>query len=78
MRLACPIVHGADALERFPHLAGEAADGAVLEPLGNRDGFGGLELFNGLLLLIEIAGELDLGLDRARLVAERCRAPSGL
>ena len=58
------------SLQRFPHLAREAADGAVLEPLGNGDGLGGFELLDGLLLLVEIAGELDLGLDRARLVAQ--------
>jgi hypothetical protein len=35
---------GADALQRFAHLAREAADDAVLDPLGDGDGLGGLEL----------------------------------
>ena len=39
---------------------------------GMATAFGGLELFDGLLLLIEIAGELDFGLDGARFVAKRC------
>ena len=66
--------HRAHALEGFPHLAGETADGAVLDPLRDRDAFGRLELFNGLLLLIEVACELDFGLDCARFVAKRCPA----
>ncbi len=71
---------GADALQRFAHLAREAADGAVLDPLGNGDGLGSLELFDGLLLLLEVAGELDLGFDGAGFVAERgaCNGGSGL
>ena len=62
--------HGADALQRFAHLAREAADGAVLDPLGDGDGFGGLELFDGLLLLLEVAGEFDFGFDGAGFVAQ--------
>ena len=54
---------GTHALEGFAHLPRETADGPVLDPLRNGDGLGGLELFNGLLLLFEVAGELDLGLD---------------
>jgi hypothetical protein len=44
--------HGAHALEFFAHLAGKAAYCAVLNPFGDRDAFGCLELFNRLLLLI--------------------------
>ena len=60
---------GADALEGFAHLAREAADGAVLEPVGDGDGFGGFELFDGFLLLLEVAGEFDFGFDGAGFVA---------
>ena len=35
---------GANPLQRFAHLAREAADGAVVDPLGDGDGFSGLEL----------------------------------
>ena len=56
---------GANALEGFAHFAGEAADDAVVDPVGNGDGFSGFEFVDGLALLIEVAGELDLGLDGA-------------
>ena len=62
--------HGADALQRFAHLAGEAADGAVFEPTGDGDGLGSFESFDGFLLLLEVAGELDFGFDGAGFVAE--------
>ena len=71
MRLAWPMVMRADALQRFAHLARKAADGAVLDPVGDGDGFGGFELFDGLLLLLEVAGEFDFGFDGASFVAER-------
>ena len=61
---------GANALEGFAHLAGEAADDAVVDPVGNGDGFGGFELVDGLALLVEIAGELDFGFDGAGFVAQ--------
>ena len=48
----------------------EAADDAVVDPVGNGDAFGGFELGDGLLLLIEVAGELDLGFDGASFVAQ--------
>ena len=60
----------ADALERLAHLAREAADGAVFEPIGDGDGLGGLEAFDGLLLLLQVAGELDFGLNGASFVAK--------
>ena len=61
---------GTDALKGFAHLAREAADGAVLDPVGDGDGLGSFEFFNRLLLLLEVAGELDLSFDGAGFVAE--------
>ena len=43
MRLAWPSVDGADAVELFDHLAGEAGAGAVVEPVGDGAGFVGAE-----------------------------------
>ena len=70
--------HGADALEGFAHLAREAADGAVLEPVGDGDGLGGLETRDGLLLLLEVAGEFDFGFDGAGFVAAGGAEDGGL
>ena len=60
---------GAHALELFAHLARKPADGAIFQPLWNRDSLGSLQLLNRFLLLLEIAGELDLGFDRTRFIA---------
>ncbi len=50
--------------ELLLHLAREAADGGVVEPVGDGFGFGFLEALDGFLLLLEIAGVLDFGFDR--------------
>ena len=70
MRLAWPMVMGRTRSSVLAHLAREAADGAVLDPVGNGDGFGGLEFFDRFLLLLKVAGELDLGFDGAGFVAK--------
>src|SRR5438270_12683145 len=59
----------ADALELFIHLAREAADLGIVEPLGNDPLLGLLETLDGFALLVKIAGVLDLGFDRLHLVA---------
>src|SRR6185437_9020250 len=51
---------GADAFKSFAHLAGEAADDAIVDPVGDGDGLGGFEFVDGLALLVEIAGKLDV------------------
>ena len=38
-RLAWPMVTGTDTLQRLPHLPRKPADGAVLNPIWNRDRF---------------------------------------
>src|ERR1700680_3781274 len=65
--------HGADAVEGLLHLAGEAADAAVVEPGGDGALLGLLHALDGAALLVEVAGVLDLGLDRLHLIAD----PSG-
>ena len=57
---------GTNPLQLLLHLAGETADGLIFEPFGNGDGFGSFQLLNGLLLLVEIPGKLELGLDGTR------------
>src|ERR1039457_6656285 len=47
---------GAQAGELLLHLAGEAADGGVVEPGGDGFGFGFFEALDGLGLLLEVAG----------------------
>src|SRR6516225_1053236 len=53
---------GADFQELLLHFAREAADGAVVEPVGNGSLLGLLETVDGALLLAEVAGVLDFGL----------------
>ena len=60
----------ADALKFFIHLARESADRGVVEPLGDAAFFGPLEAFDRFLLLLEISGVLDFGLDGLEFVAE--------
>ena len=70
MRLACPMVTGRTR-SSFSRISRESPLMALYSShSGMRDAFRRLELFDGLLLLIEIAGELDFGLDRPRLVAD--------
>ncbi len=59
----------ADALQRLAHLARKAANRAVFDPVRDGDGFGCLEAGNGLLLLLQIPGKLDLRFDCTGLVA---------
>jgi hypothetical protein len=59
----------ADFEEFLLHLAGEAADGAVVEPVRNGALLGLLEAIDGALLLMEVAGVLDFGLDGLELVS---------
>ena len=61
---------GADAVEFFDHLAGEAGAGAVVEPVRNGAGFVVAETLHGALLLGEVAGEFDSGFDGLQLVAD--------
>ena len=55
--------------ELFLHLAREAADGAVVEPVGNGALLGLLEAIDRTLLLREIAGVLDFSFDGFEVVA---------
>ena len=64
---------GANAVEFFYHLAGEAGAGAVVEPVGDRACFVVAETLHGALLLGEVAGELDAGFYGLQLVADPCR-----
>ncbi len=68
---------GAHPLQNLAHLAGQAADGAVFDPLRNDHRLGGLELFDGFLLLIKVAGKLELGFDGARFIAQDGRERGG-
>ncbi len=61
---------GADAVEFFYHLAGEAGAGAVVKPGGDGASFVGTEALHGALLLGEVAGEFDAGFDGFELVAD--------
>jgi len=54
---------GTEADELLLHLAREAADGGVVEPVGDGLGFGFLEALDGLLLLLEVARVFDFGFD---------------
>ena len=58
------MVCGTQAGELLLHLAGEAADGGVVEPVGDGFGFGFFEALDGLVLLLEVAGVFDFGFDR--------------
>ena len=60
----------AHALKLFLHLTREAADGGVVEPLGDRALFGLLQALDGALLLLQIAGVFDFDLDGFELVAD--------
>jgi hypothetical protein len=60
---------GADLEELLLHFAGEAADGAVVEPVGDRALFGLFQAIDGALLLVEIAGVFDFGFDGFEFVA---------
>src|ERR1700751_278903 len=53
----------ADMLELFFHLARQATDARVIEPIGNVALLSLLQPLYGLLLLIEVTGVLDFGLD---------------
>jgi hypothetical protein len=64
---------GSNARELFDHLAREAGAGSVVERCGDRAAFVGAEASHGFLLLREIAGELDLGLDGFEFVADEDR-----
>src|SRR5258708_5177174 len=57
------------ALKFFVHLAGEAADRAVVKPFGNHLLFRFLQTLDGLALLVEVAGVLDLRLHGLHLIA---------
>src|ERR1700694_2610254 len=61
--------HGADAVEGLLHLAGEAADAAVVEPGGDGALPGLLHALDGAALLFEVGVVFDLGLDGLHLVA---------
>ena len=61
----------ADVHHLFVHLAREAGDLAVIEPVGNRALLGALQPLDGFGLLVEIAGVLDFGLDGLEFVAAR-------
>ncbi len=61
---------GADFGQRFLHFAGEAADGLVVEPVGDVALLGFLETLDGAGLLLEISGVFDFGFDGLELVAE--------
>src|SRR6185437_12372409 len=63
----------ANALQLFIHLAREAADFAVIEPLRNHALLSLLQAFHGLLLLIEIAGIFNFRLDGLHLIPRRRR-----
>ena len=70
MRLAWPRVLRAYAGELFIHLAREAGNLSVVEPVGDRALLGALQPLDGFGLLVEIAGIFDLGLDRLQFVAD--------
>src|ERR1019366_1644449 len=61
---------GADARQLFIHLARQAAHSGVVKPVGNEALLRPLQALDGFALLIEVAGVLDLGLDRFQLVAD--------
>ena len=61
---------GADARQLFIHLAREAADLGVIEPVGDGALLGTLQSLDGFGLLVEVAGVLDFGLDGFQLVAD--------
>lgn len=61
---------GADLDEFLLHLAGETADRAIVEPVGNGALFGLLQTLNGALLLVKIAFVLNFGFDRLKFVAQ--------
>ena len=61
---------GANLDQRFLYLAREAADRTVVEPWRNGVLLGLLEALDGALLLQEVAGVLDLSLDRLEFVAD--------
>ena len=60
----------AHALQFFVHLAGEAADRGVIKPFGDGALLGLLQPLNGALLLLQLAGILDGGLDGFQFVAD--------
>src|SRR5579864_3850115 len=59
----------ADFEKFFLHFAGEAADGAVVKPVGDGALLGFLEAIDGTLLLREVAGVFDFSLDGLEIVA---------
>src|SRR5260370_30661718 len=50
----------AHSLQLLVHLAGEAADRLVVEPLGNGALFGFLQALDGALLLLQVTGILNI------------------
>ena len=60
----------ANAVEFLVHLAREAADRLVVEPVRDDFLFRSLQPLDRLFLLAEVAGVLDLGFDRLELVAD--------
>ena len=60
----------ADALQLLLHLARQAADRGVVEPVRDAALLGLLQSLDGALLLLEVAGVFDLGLDGFEFVAD--------
>ena len=60
----------ADAGELFVYLTGQARDLAIVEPIRNSALLGLLQPLDRFLLLVEITGVLNLGLDRLELAAD--------
>ena len=60
---------GTDLEEFLLHFAGKAADGAVVEPVGDGTLLGFLQAIDGALLLGKIAGIFDFGFDGFEVVA---------
>ena len=61
---------GLDLEKLLLHFAREPANRAVVEPVRNAALLGFLQAIDGALLLIEISGVLDFGLDRLEFVAD--------
>jgi hypothetical protein len=64
-----PRVRGRTRTSILLDLAGKAADGTVIEPLGNGVLLGFLEALDGALLLQKVAFVLDFGFDGLQFVA---------